>query len=289
MEPSSLNPSSPIVFQRQAAWEGIRLAHYRFRTGELPPHRGKEHLITIALGGNCQGEIRTAAGFHTSYQTKGSICIIPAGHIFSARLEGESEHLAMYVEPSLLLHAASASQTSAIVDVVEKCLPGDPVISNVAFALLAELDSDGRVGVSGRLYTESLANVLAVHLLRHHTSLGNVEQRFTGGLSGQRLRLVTELIADNYSRDLSLAELAGAAGMSPFHFAREFKRTTGTTPHQYLIKFRINRAKALLAESQMPLVEVGFRSGFSHQSHFTRLFHRVTGTTPHSYRLMFQT
>jgi AraC family transcriptional regulator len=55
-----------------------------------------------------------------------------------------------------------------------------------------------------------------------------------------------------------------------------------------LIKFRVERAKALLVESRMPLIEVGFRSGFSHQSHFSRLFRRLTGTTPLSYRLMFQ-
>jgi AraC family transcriptional regulator len=74
--------------------------------------------------------------------------------------------------------------------------------------------------------------------------------------------------------------------MSTFHFAREFKRATGTTPHQHLIRFRVERAKALLAESQLPLAEVGLRTGFSHQSHFTRLFRRLTGTTPQSYRLM---
>ncbi|HET9714025.1 MAG TPA: AraC family transcriptional regulator, partial [Pyrinomonadaceae bacterium] len=112
---------------------------------------------------------------------------------------------------------------------------------------------------------------------------------FTGGLSATRLRQVTDFIADNYSRDLKLNELARVAGMSSFHFAREFKRTTGTTPHQYLIKFRIERAKALLAKNELPLIEVGLRSGFSHQSHFTRLFRRITGTTPHSYRLTLQT
>jgi AraC family transcriptional regulator len=290
METSPLDPASPIVFKRKAAWDGIRLEHYRFRTGDLPGHRSKEHLITIALGGNCQGEIHTANGVHSSNHHRGSVCIIPAGQHYQARLLGESEHLAMYIEPSLLLHAVPASHTTGVVEVVETCSPSDPVISNVALALLAELNSSerGAGAVSGRLYTESLANVLAVHLLRHYTSFGSDTQRLTGGLSGQRLRLVKEYITDNYGRDLSIAELAGIAGMSPFHFAREFKRTTGTTPHQYLIKFRINRAKALLAESKIPLVEVSYRSGFSHQSHFTRLFHRVTGTTPHSYRLMFQ-
>ena len=113
-------------------------------------------------------------------------------------------------------------------------------------------------------------------------------QQFTGGLSGKKLGQVMALIAENYESDLSLADLAGVAGMSTFHFAREFKRTTGTTPHQYLIKFRVERAKALLTGSEIPLVEVSSRSGFSHQSHFTRLFRRLTGTTPQSYRLMFQ-
>lgn len=290
METAKSNPPYPVVFKRKAAWDGIRLEHYRFRTGELPAHRGQEHLITVALGGNCQGEIRTASGTYNSSQIRGSVCIIPAGQSYQARLDGESEHLALYVEPALLLHAASASQTTGVIEVVEKCAPSDPLISNVALALLAELNAReaGTGAVSGRLYAESLANVLAVHLLRHYTVFGSDAPRFSGGLSGQRLRLITDFIGDNYGRDLSLAELASVSGMSAFHFAREFKRTTGTTPHQYLIKFRIDRAKALLAESQMPLVEVGFLSGFSHQSHFTRLFHRVTGTTPHSYRLMFQ-
>jgi AraC family transcriptional regulator len=290
METAEVNPASPIIFKRKAAWDGIRLEHYRFRTGELPEHREKEHLITIALGGNCHGEIRTASGFHSSGQIKGSVCIIPAGQTYSARLEGESEHLALYVEPSLLLHAAAESHPNGSVEVVEQCLPADPIISSVGFALLAELEAVSAGEVGGRLYAESLGNVLAAHLLRHYTAFGdNRQQRFTGGLSGQKLRLVMSFIAENYDRELSLAELATVVEMSPFHFAREFKRTTGTTPHQYLIKFRIERAKALLSESKLPLVEVGFRSGFSHQSHFSRLFRRVTGTTPHSYRLMFQT
>ena len=112
---------------------------------------------------------------------------------------------------------------------------------------------------------------------------------FTGGLSARKLRKVTDFIAANYDHEIKLAELAQVAGMSSFHFAREFKKTTGITPHQYLIKYRIERAKSLLARDDLPLTEVGLRSGFSHQSHFTRLFRRITGTTPHSYRLTLQT
>ena len=213
--------------------------------------------------------------------------MIPSGQSFSATLDGTAEQLAIYLDPSLVVRAAAESRSRAPsdVEVVERFLPGDPVISSIGLALLAELESEG---LSGRLYAESLANLLAVHLLRHYTASRTTDLRFTGGLSGKKLKQVTTLIAENYEGDLSLADLAGVAGMSTFHFAREFKRTTGTTPHQYLIKFRVERAKALLTGSEIPLVEVSSRSGFSHQSHFTRLFRRLTGTTPQSYRLMFQ-
>ena len=127
--------------------------------------------------------------------------------------------------------------------------------------------------------------MLAVHVLRNYTAAGAGPQRFRGGLSGRRLRGVLSYIAENHEHELTLEDLASEAAMSTFHFAREFKRATGTTPHQHLIQLRVERAKALLAESELPLAEVGLRTGFSHQSHFTRLFRRLTGTTPQSYRL----
>jgi AraC family transcriptional regulator len=282
---SSNHSSTAVVFKRKADWDGIRLEHFRFRAGVLPEHAHKEHLVLVPLSEKCNGEIRTASGFRVRAQSRGSACVIPSGQAFTASLKGEAEHIAIYLEPSLILRAASESRKSSGVEVIEKCALNDPVIRHIGMALLSELDSEG---LSGRLYAESLANLLAVHLLRHYTAVDNRAQKFTGGLSGQKLRAVMDFIGDNYERDLSLTELAQVAGMSTFHFAREFKRTTGTTPHQYLIKFRVERAKALLAESRLPLVEVGFRSGFSHQSHFSRLFRRLTGTTPLSYRLMFQ-
>lgn len=283
-----LNHAPPFLMKRDAAWDGIKLAHYRFQAGDLPEHHHPDHLITIALGEGCGGEIRTASGLRARGQSRGSVTVIPSGQSFSATLEAPSDHLAIYLEPSLVMRAAaseSRSRRPESVEVVERCVPGDPVINSVGQALLAELESEG---LGGRLYAESLANVLAVHLLRHYTTTSGGLPKFAGGLSGKKLSQVMGLIAESYETDLSLADLAEVAGMSTFHFAREFKRTTGTTPHQYLIKFRVDRAKALLSGSEMPLVEISARSGFSHQSHFTRLFRRLTGTTPQSYRLMFQ-
>jgi len=243
--------------------------------------------VLLSLTDGCKGELITASGIGVrGTQTKGNVCVLPSGLEHQAALEGNSEHLALYLDPSLITKAADEAQLSGSVELAERYTRHDNVINSVGMALLGELESEG---LSGRLYAESLGIVLAVHLLRYYAISTPRPITFTGGLSATKLRQVTEFIGDNYSRDLKLAELAHVAGMSSFHFAREFKRTTGTTPHQYLIKFRIERAKALLATNDLPLTEVGLRSGFSHQSHFTRLFRRITGTTPHSYRLTLQT
>ena len=286
MNKPAANHLPTVLRKRTRSWDGLRLVHYRLGAGETAAMQNKEHLIVLSLDGNCKSELRTTSGFRASNCNQGGVCIIPSGHPYSAKLRGESEHLAILLDPSLVRGAATELPTAAQVDVIESSAPRDAIIRSVGLALLSELESEGP---GGRLYVESLANVLAVHLLRHYTASRNGGLRLTGGLSGQKLRLVLDFIAANYGRDLTLSELAAVADMSTFHFAREFKRATGKTPHRYLMKFRIDRAKEMLVESQIPIVEVGLRSGFSHQSHFTRLFHKVAGTTPRSYRLMFQT
>jgi AraC family transcriptional regulator len=277
------NSASAVVRKRKAAWDGIRLEHCELRRGELPAHKHREHVVLLSLTDGCKGELITSSGIGIrGTQRRGGVCVLPSGLEHQAALESNSEHLALYVDPSLIAKAASEAELSGSFEIAERYTRSDKVISSIGMALLGELDSEG---LSGRLYAESLGNVLAVHLLRYYAVTATQPVPFTGGLSAIKLRKVTEFIADNYGRDLRLAELAQVAGMSSFHFAREFKRTTGTTPHQYLIKYRVERAKTLLATNDLPLTEVGLQSGFSHQSHFTRLFRRVTGTTPNAYRL----
>src|SRR5918998_3002362 len=282
MSTTDVHISSPFVEKRGAAWGPVRVEHYRLREGELPEHAHRRHLLLLALSG-CSGEIRTAGGLRAVGQSRGGVCLIPSGEPFSSRLPGETECLGIYLDPALVERAARDADSGARFEVVARSNPRDSVVSQVGLALMAEMESEAP---GARLYAESLANVLAVHVLRNYTAEGAAPRAFKGGLSGRRLRRVLSYIAENHGRELTLEDLAGEAAMSTFHLAREFKRTTGTTPHQHLIKFRVERAKALLAESEMPLVEVGLRSGFSHQSHFTRLFHKHTGTTPQSYRLM---
>lgn len=274
----------PVVFKRTAAWQGVRLAHYRLGQGLIPEHRHNEHLILISLG-PCKGELRTAGGLQMRETTTPySVCVIPSGHSFEGRVDAESEFISLLLEPGLVASAA-AENLAGGVEIVERTVTRDPLLSNVGLALLTELDSEG---VSGRLYGESLANILAIHLLRHYSEPRSEFKFSSGGLTGYKLRKATDFIEENHEQDLALAEMADAAGISPYHFAREFKKATGLAPHQYLIKVRIERAKTWLSKSELPIVEVGLRAGFNNQSHFTRLFHKLTGLTPKAYRKAFQ-
>ncbi|HEX7296845.1 MAG TPA: AraC family ligand binding domain-containing protein, partial [Pyrinomonadaceae bacterium] len=152
------NPASPLLMKRKAAWDGLRLEHYQFRSGELPEHRHTEHTILISLTDGYHAELQTGSGLKiVGTPRRGSVCVLPSGLPHRAQFDGPSEHLALYVDPALISRAAAVSNISTRYELVERYSRVDPIISSIGSALLAELDSQG---VSGRLYADSLANVL---------------------------------------------------------------------------------------------------------------------------------
>ncbi|MDQ3820864.1 MAG: helix-turn-helix domain-containing protein, partial [Acidobacteriota bacterium] len=163
--------------------------------------------------------------------------------------------------------------------VVEK----DSRLSRLARDLAAELTQEeaGQEMVVGALMEQ-----LIVHLLRHHSNVRRSEELELSrvGLVDRRIRRAIELMHVNLERDLQLEELAAAAYLSPFHFARLFKKLTGASPHAYLATLRTTRAQALLAETDLSISEVSERVGYSSPSHFTKAFRHSTGLTPRAFR-----
>ena len=154
-------------------------------------------------------------------------------------------------------------------------------------ATLEEIASELEGGDAGwRELIRSLVNQLAVYLLRAHINAQRSDEIELSrvGIVDRRLRRAIEFMSDNCGRELSLAEIAGAAYLSEFHFARLFKKITGATPHAYLASLRIERARRLLAESDLPIAEVGAEVGYASQSHFTKVFREATGMTPKAFR-----
>jgi len=164
---------------------------------------------------------------------------------------------------------------------IEKYQTKDPLVQQIALTLLDEISTEG---ATDRLYADTLSQSLVIHLLKNYTTAKLVPETAKGGLSGYKLRRVKEYIRENLDKDLSLSELAEVADLSRFHFSRAFRNSTGTTPQKFLMEQRIERAKVLLTEKDLPIVDISLQTGFKNQSHFTTLFRKFTKLTPKSWR-----
>jgi transcriptional regulator GlxA family with amidase domain len=110
-------------------------------------------------------------------------------------------------------------------------------------------------------------------------------ERLTPPLHAEKLQKVTAYVDEHIHERLPIARLAACVSLSPFHFARMFKRATGQPPHAYLLARRVERAKQLLRDDALPIVGVATRVGFQTQGHFTEVFRRFAGQTPRLFRL----
>ena len=143
-------------------------------------------------------------------------------------------------------------------------------------------------GAGGRLAAESLANVLAVHLIRHVLAPRLPTPRRYGTLPRAKLRAVVEYVEEHLDASPTLEQMAALARLSPTYFASQFQRATGLPPHQYVIARRVERAQQLL-QGDVSLTEVAARTGFSDQSHFSHHFKRLVGVTPGQFRTRVRT
>lgn len=185
------------------------------------------------------------------------------------------------VRPALLIHSLRAAVPAAPTMIVPSLPACDPLLRHVALALRAKIEG---TSTAERLYAEVLTNALAVHFLRRYAASQPHPEELTGGLSPYKLRRTTAYIKAHLTHELSLVTLAAVGETSPAHFARLFKLTTGRTPHQYVIMCRMDRAKLLLAETEVSLSDIGLQVGCADQSHFTALFHKHVSMTPKAYR-----
>jgi AraC family transcriptional regulator len=137
---------------------------------------------------------------------------------------------------------------------------------------------------AGKLYAQTAAQMLAVHLLRHYTSSTDNEKASSQRLTRRQMKRVADFILAHLNNDLSLDLLAEQAGFSPYHFVRLFRQTTGESPHQFVMRQRVEQAQSLLKQTDVPLAQVALEVGFANQSHFTRVFKQQLGLTPRAYR-----
>jgi AraC family transcriptional regulator len=213
----------------------------------------------------------------------GSVVLIPAGRRAWVRSSGHRDELHVFLDPRLVTRIAEEEFDFDPARLEVRPLDGLdlPHLRSILGAVKVEL----MMGQAGsRLAAESFANLLSVHLLRHILEPRQPVRGPNGVLPRKRLHAVVEYIEDHLATGLTLTQMAVAAHLSPYHFARQFKESTGLPPHQYVVARRVERAQELLRAGNLPLADVAVSVGFSDQSQFGRHFKRIVGATPAQFR-----
>ncbi len=257
--------------------------HYRHAaraqwSGEARP----AYAALFVLG----GRVRWQAGDgRTGELRESGLLVCAPGESASAR-GGTVETLALSVAPAFVLDCAvraRLTRSDARITFPAQAIEHDPRLARLARDLADEL----RAAETGHeLIVAALIEQILIQLLRRYASIRRADELelSRAGLIDRRIRRAVELMHAHLGEELPLEELAAAAYLSPFHFARLFKKLTGLPPHAYLAALRLERARTLLATTDDSITEIAARVGYANSSHFGKTFRQFTGLAPRAFR-----
>jgi AraC family transcriptional regulator len=278
-------PFEPAATSDRLGWAGLEAARYRAApTAELYPPALSYHRLILFSRPPEELNLRYDGVKRHVPPPAGAIALVPAGIPVHWWWRGSFDWLHIFLEPELIARVAAEAFD---LDPARLILPPlDGLDLPHLRATMAAVDTEMTTGdAGGRLVAESLANVLAVHLIRHLLAPRRPESGRDGRLPRGKLRAVMEYIEERLDVGPTLEQMAAVARLSSYHFARQFRAATGLPPHQYVIARRIERAKQLLeAGGDLSLAAVAAHAGFSDQSQFSHHFKRMVGITPGQFR-----
>ena len=285
--------TTPMLSSRQMGWNGILVEQYQHLSNafEMEFPAQSDHWLVLPLGqpilvtqkSNDSHSERPRQRLYESVIQKGDSILVPAGQPkYWGRREGRCCSLHIHLKPEMIRQTAETSEIDLKrIDLVDSFGQQDLQLHQIAMLLLAELESGG---VMGQLYVESLTQVLAIHLLRHYSTVTQTVVPIDRNLTHTQLKQAIDYIHSHLNGNLSLAELASVVNISPTYFASLFKQSMGIAPHQYVIQQRVEQAKFMLSTTDLTIADIASKVGFSSQSHLTQQFKRLTGMTPKQVR-----
>lgn len=269
-----------VEVQRFISRPGYTLRHTASAQSTFEPHSHSAYVVTAILSGGMSVRI----GESEMELQAGDVAFTNAGQTHQGEARG-AEFISIAVEPAVVSEFASeiGLKSAATEIVFHSSSARDEAVMRMARQAASELAAE-EVGHAEML--DALARQLVIHLLRSHLTVRKAAQIeiSRAGPVDRRLRRAIEFMHDNYSGELALEEIAAAAYLSEYHFARLFKQIMGVTPHVYLANLRLERARKLLTDTPFPISEIAAMVGYQSQSHFTKIFKSVTGLTPRLYR-----
>ncbi len=274
----------PILSSEQSGWNGIFFHHYDHPAHQSPTHQWMQHIIGITgRGGHpVESEHQVEGQLLNCYCQPGEMLFIPAGINYSSLWHEAGEFSLLGFSPQFFERVAYESVRVKQVELIPHIGANDLLVQQIGSALKSDVEAKHP---AGRMFGESLATGLVLHLLKQYSVCQpQLVPDSKVWLSEHQLQKVFKYIQDHLEQDVALSDIASVLNLSQYHFCRLFKQSTGLTPHQYLTKCRIDRAKQLLRFTQLPITEIAFAVGLNNHSSFTRLFRRYVGTTPKEFR-----
>lgn len=257
-------------------WQTFRVEEHTSSSGELPLGSFTGHILALNVGAPYRVDVSWVGAPAPSEHAHlpGNFIFVPASRPLSAIWRGP----ATVVLVEIFAGSVNPRDAVRLGPVLNR---RDDFVAHLVLALrdLARLHSEPGAG-----YGDLLCAALTEHLARSPATCSGDRAENRQALSSTCLRRALEYVDAHLDKTIRLSTLAHESGTSPFHFARLFKRRTGLAPHQFIIRKRIERARALLFDSDLSISEVAFRCGFSQQSHFTVTFRRNVGVSPSAYR-----
>jgi AraC family transcriptional regulator len=276
----SLSAGTPI------SQNGFRVSLLTNPPGIVEVPGREETRVSIHAGPPVAISCRRPGYSHRGTSVYGDIYIIPAHTPSIWELKGKDTFLSLSVSPALLKKVAEELDVDPVkMEIRNRFQMRDPQLENIGWALKEEM---GCGYPCGRLYFESLAVAVTTRLIQFHSSNSMNMKRPDKRLSDRRLRQVLEYIEVNLAENISLDDLASVVGLSVSHFNALFREAAGLSPHQYLIRRRVERAKNLLGQGDLSISQIANETGFAHQSHLARHMQRVLGVSPKVLREMLR-
>jgi AraC family transcriptional regulator len=271
-------PLSITVVRRSSGWPGLFMQERRGGSGEVNYAGGIRQHILYFFWKPLMQEIITPSGTRSLRYAAGESRFTPAGIPVAFRWTGDVHLLLVGFEPWFFERVAAELGAPAGLPVTTNhaTMPARHPVAGLVRALASELDGAPGSGLSA----EGLGRAIAVRLLREFRHLPAA--RPSNAAPPAAVLRAVALMRRRLVEPLTIGEIAQAAGLSPFHFARQFKVATGHPPHEYLVRLRVDRAQDLLRRhgGKWTMAAIAQESGFSDQSHLSRHFKRVLGVTP---------
>jgi AraC family transcriptional regulator len=264
--------------------ETIQIEHLQLPPGEGEFHAEAAHTLFVNLTPRPLHYLQKQDGkIHTGLYRQGEMLITPANTPLFVRWKGHENCLQIQLPDAFLKRVAEETlgKDGDRLTLVPTFQSRNQQLEAIATLVMGEVQQRQP---GGALYLDSLANMLAVQLLRHHGTTSAQLPNFEGGLPTYQLNQVLDYIEAGLAEDIKLADLAELLEISPFHFGRMFKQSTGSSPHQYVIQQRVERVKRLLKQTDQAIIDIALDCGFNSHSHLSKQFRQVTGVTPREFR-----